>query len=124
MNFDGMDPLSMMLDDPLGANGGGGMGADGDDGISGVDDRGRATSIEEAATMAAQKFEDELATPWAVKKEQVLRDYQVTSVRVKANFMKDEDNREEEKVLRVIDRTKARLEALEDKVGGGGGGDE
>jgi hypothetical protein len=94
------------------------MGGGGDDEMAGMDDRGRAISIEEAATMAAQKFEDELATPWAVKKEQVLRDYQVTSVRVKANFMKDEDNREEKKVLRVIDRTKARLEALEDKVGG------
>jgi len=114
INFEGIDPLSMMLDDPLGANAPL-AGGDGGDATETSNNRGRVNSVEEAATMAAQKFEDELATPWAVKKEQVLRDYQVTSVRVKANFMKDEDNHEEEKALKAVDRTKARLEQLEDK---------
>ena len=67
--------------------------------------------------MAAQKFEDELSTPWTIKKQQILKDYQVTSIRVSANFMKDEDNREEVKALKSVDRTKARLDQLEDNPG-------
>lgn len=82
-------------------------------------DRGRTTSIEDAQVMAAQKFEDELETPWVIKKQQILKTYQVTSLKVSADFMKDEDNREEGKSLKSVDRTKKRLDALEDKEGGG-----
>lgn len=85
VNFDGLDPLSMMMmGDPLSAplmmpdsSAGGGV-------VSARDNR--TASIEEAKLAAAQKFEEELTIPWQVRKQQILKDYQVSSIKVSALF--------------------------------------
>jgi hypothetical protein len=50
---------------------------------------------------------------WALYKQNILKSYQVTSVKVSASFMTEENDVEATKTLKSVDRTKERLKQLD-----------
>jgi len=81
-----------------------------------------ATKKAELQAEAAQKFASGQATPWSTRKDQILKSYAVTSVKVSADFLQEENNVEEARKNGRIgagERTKRRLKELEEEEEGG-----
>ena len=101
---DELDPLSMMMNEGMAASssslstGGGGGGG------SSSSPKGSGLGTASVQGIYGKASEDRLAVTWRQKKDMILKDYQVTSVRVSTAFLKAENNVEDEVVLKQVDQ--------------------